>query len=207
MPALFATGLDRPLLAHGYPLTLTVAVSPDVRQQLYFERVYRGSAGKQLAIRSTLVEARGLVLLHDQGPWPVGTSSIEASVTNRNRASEADPERVVPVAQVLPSTFATSLDKPVLHEGNPLHLSIGLNGTRQVVYLERVYLDQQRRQLAIRSDIIYDRNMLVGLNLHEPAPVPGTRYMEVSLTNQYRATESAMTLEYESLEWNELEYN
>lgn len=209
MPTRFATGLDRPVLAAGYPLSLTVAISPSARQQLYFERVYRSAAGNQLAIRATLIEARGLVHLLELGPLPVGTAYIEASVRSENRATEADP---VPVAQepvTQPIRFATDMEVPVLREGSPLHLAVGIaaSGSQQVVYLERVYQDSQRRQIAIRSDVVLDRNTLAGFNIHVPEPPPGTRYINVSITNQYRATEEAQTLEYESLEYNDLEYN
>lgn len=209
MQASFATGFCRPVLVEGYPLTLTVAISPAVRQQLYFERVYRSATGEQLAIRATLIEERGLLVLQEAGPVPVGTASMEASVRNESRATEADPVRVVAKPMPQPVKFATDMQVPVLREGSPLHLSVGIaaSGTRQVVYLERVYLDSGKRQIAIRSDLVHDRNILAGFNIHVPEPPGGTRYINVSLTNQYRATVEAQMLEYESLEWNELEYN
>jgi len=203
----FATGFERPVTADGYPLSLAVAIAADVRQPLYFERVYRSASGEQLAIRATLVGERGLVLLTEKGPSPAGTASIETSVTNQNRATEPDP--VIAPEEVMPQPvrFATAVEQPVMRGSQPLHLAIGIGSTRQVVYLERVYLDAGRRQIAIRSDVVYDRELLAGFNIHQPEPPLGTRWIETSLTNQYRATEAAATLEYESLEWNELEYN
>lgn len=207
MQARFATGLDRPLLADGYPLTLTVAISPAVRQQIYFERVYRSATGEELAIRATLIQARGLVLLQEAGPVPAGTASVIASVTNQNCATEPDPVRVdLPEADEA-VRFATTMERPRIIGDLPQQLAVAIGATRQPLYLERVYLDDRRREIAIRSDLVHARNMLVGFNIHQPEPPLGTKYMEVSITNQYRATELAGTLEYESQEYNELEYN
>lgn len=203
----FATGFERPVAAEHVPLTLTIAISPAMVQALYFERVYTGRAGELLAIRSTLIEARGLVLLHDAGPFPVGTASIAASVTNENSATEPDPVIVAPVEEVEASKFATDLEVPLLFGDMPLQLSMAIGKTNQAVYLERVYLDAAKELIAIRSDVCYEREMMFGFNVHVSSVPAGTRYILVSLTNEYRQTGKASTFEYQELEFNELEYN
>lgn len=203
----FATGFERPAVSEGYPLTLSIAVSPAVVQPLYFERVYLDAAGTQLAIRATLINGRGWLWLTDFGPFPAGTRRIEASITNQNRPTEADPVLATPEAQTSLPRFATPLEMPRLFGDHPLHLAMGIGATRQTVYLERVYKGYNGQELAIRSDVVYDRNMLVGFNIHLPEPPAGTKSIEVCLTNQYRATELTDTLEYNVLEFNELEYN
>lgn len=203
MSKVFATGFERPLAWEGYPITLGIAIH--VQQELYFERVYLDGSGNQLAIRATLIAERGLLWLTDFGPFPPGTKRIEVCVRNSDRSTEPDPIRPLIETQRLPS-FATGFDVPKLFGDYPLQLSMAI-GTRQVVYLERVYKDQRGNQISIRSDIVYDRMKLVGFNIHVPAPPPGTKRIEVCLTNQYRATEFTDTLEYNVLEYNELEYN
>ncbi|MEJ8803138.1 hypothetical protein [Pontibacter sp. H249] len=207
MSKLFATGFDRAMAWEGYPLTLAISLSPSVVQALYFERVYSDIAGNQLAIRSTLIPERGLLWLTESGPFPVGTHRMQVCVTNQNRATEADPVLDVPeTIDALPK-FATAMEVPRLFGEYPLQLSMGVGSTRQMVYLEREYLDARRQTLGIRSDLVHERSMLVGFNIHVPEPLAGTRYINVCLTNQYRATEQASTLEYNVLEYNELEYN
>lgn len=189
MSKLFATGFERPVLREGYPLTLAIAISKQVQQPLYFERVYYSATGSQLAIRATLIVGRGLLLLTETGPLPAHTSSITASVRNENRATEADPVAIVAEEAEQPVRFATDLDRPVLIDGYPVQLRAFIGNTRQVVYLEREYKDAAGNVLGIRSDVVEDRQQLVGFNVHVPEPLLGTRYINMCLTNQLRTTE------------------
>ncbi|NEM96168.1 hypothetical protein [Pontibacter burrus] len=188
MSALFATDLQRPVLREGYPLSLAIAISQQVSQPLYFERVYLDAAGSLLAIRATLIVGRGLLLLTETGPLPVGTATIQACVRNEHRATEADPVPVVitPAAEAV--RFATDMERPVLVDGYPVQLSLNIGATLQTIYLEREYRDSLGNVLGIRSDVVADRQQLTGFNVHVPEPMAGTRYINLCLTNQYRDT-------------------
>lgn len=203
----FATRLDTPVLFDGKPLTLTVAISQAIKRPIYFERIYRNITGEELAIRSTLVQARGLVRLHELGPLPIGTYSINSCLTSENKATEVDPAAVVREESVRLPQFATLQDKPVLFDKEPLALAIAIGNIRQPVYFERVFLDSNRRQISITSELVQQRNTQLLFNLHADELPLGTRYVETCLTGQYRGTDTVETLEYEYLEHNELEYN
>ncbi|MHC2992059.1 hypothetical protein OB13_10835 [Pontibacter sp. HJ8] len=203
----FATRLDRPILFEGKPLTLTIAISEGIRRAVYFERVYLDASGGQLAIRSALVPLRGLVLLHEMGPLPIGTASVSISLTTENRATESNPVIVVSEDSPLLPVFATYQEQPVLFDREPMTLAIAMGDIRQPVYFERVYLDHNRRQISIASELVQQRNTQLLFNLNADELPLGTRYINACLTNQYRGTNTLETLEYEYLEWNELEYN
>ncbi|GAA4434669.1 hypothetical protein GCM10023188_25870 [Pontibacter saemangeumensis] len=212
MATRYATGLLA--LFEGYPLSLTLSIPHAIQRPLYFERSYLSSSGAVLAIRATLISERGVVSLTEFGPVPPGTTSISACVTTENRATESDPAVPTPPEAETGPKFATHLETPVLWEHNPLQLAIGIGEIRQPLYLERSYLDINRSEIGRRSDVIYNRAELVAFNIHQPEPFAGTRWINVCIRNTYNPGTgnpedpgTIFTMEYELLEFNELEYN
>lgn len=207
----YATGLYT--YFEGYPLLLTVSIPHAVGRALYFERSYLAASGAVLAIRATLIAERGVVGLTEYGPLPAGCASISACVTTENRATEADPAAPSQPAAEAGPRFATHLETPVLFGSSPMQLALAISGEiRQALYLERTYLDINRTELGRRSDIVANRAELVAFNIHLPEPFAGTRWISVCIRNTYNPgtdnpDETIFTMEYELLEFNELEYN